>query len=174
MNSITADVTAANQRFARISALAVTVDEIFIEKARALVDIYASDPADILALGLSAGPRAYEKHFLFGDGMTSAWAFAWGPGASTPIHDHHCPCIVGVVHGAILEEWFEPIAEGSDLARLTKSHERVQGAVTALRPRHPNIHRMRNVGAETAITMHIYGYNHKAATSSIDREYRLA
>jgi predicted metal-dependent enzyme (double-stranded beta helix superfamily) len=164
---------AVQARFARMSSLAVSVDEIFIEKAQHLLDAFIADPSDVLSLGLQAAPGEYTKRFLFGDGMTSVWVFAWGPGARTPIHDHHCPCVVGVVDGSIVEEWFEPTNEASDFVRLAKSHVRLQGAVTALRPRRPNIHRIRNEGSEMAITAHIYGFNYKAVTTSVDREYRM-
>ena len=35
-----------------------------------------------------------------------------------------------------------------------------------------NIHQMANVSDGEAISLHIYGYDHEAHTTSIDREYR--
>ncbi len=170
VKTLTTDTT-TRERLARLSTLAISVDELFIDKAQRLLDVFVSDPTDVLSLGLVAEPGKYEKRFLFGDGMTSAWAFAWGAGASTPIHDHHCPCVVGVVDGTVLEEWFEPEDEGSEFVRLAKAHDRPRGAITALRPRRPNIHRIRNIGSDMAMTVHIYGFNHKAVATSVDREY---
>ncbi|HEX7390544.1 MAG TPA: cysteine dioxygenase family protein [Acidiphilium sp.] len=156
---------------ARMAALAVSVEDIFIDRAKSVLQVLMADPAEILSLGLVAGTGSYTRRFLFGDGMMSAWAFAWGPGAATSIHDHHCPCVVAVLDGAVTESWYEPA--GGETVRLVQSMVRTRGHIAALRPLRPNIHRMSNDGESRAVTVHIYGFNHKVVTSSIDREYRL-
>jgi predicted metal-dependent enzyme (double-stranded beta helix superfamily) len=156
-----------------MAALAVSVDESFIDRARNVLQILINDPTAVLSRQLSAQAGEYTRHFLFGDGMTSAWAFAWAPGSKTPIHDHHCPCVFSVLDGVVTESWFEQVGEG-ETVRLIGSKSRDKGHIAALRPSRPNIHRMSNDGDALAITVHIYGFNRRVVASSVDREYLLA
>ena len=96
------------------------------------------------------------------DGSYSLQVFVWPPGTRTQIHDHttwgaYCGAV-----GSVLEERYERLDDGSqlDYARLKKVWQvwwsSEDGASTVL-PRDEGIHRVGNPGAETAISVHLYG-----------------
>lgn len=113
----------------------------------------------------------FARTFICGDEHSSVWAMTWAPGASTPVHDHHCSCCFAVLAGAIREVWFDAI-DGCRAVK-TAEHDRLPGFVAAMMPASPNIHQMINAGNEEAISIHVYGYDHRIHASSIDREYRI-
>ena len=55
VKTLTTDTT-TRERLARLSTLAISVDELFIDKAQRLLDVFVSDPTDVLSLGLVAEP----------------------------------------------------------------------------------------------------------------------
>ncbi len=86
-------------------------------------------------------------------------ALVWLPGQVTPIHDHICWCVVGVLEGLERERRFG-LREGADGTRwLVPAGEwpvRV-GETSALLPPEENIHQVRNAGDTLAISLHVYG-----------------
>ena len=84
------------------------------------------------------------------DGAFSILGLVWRPGQTTRIHDHITWCVVGVLAGVEHEELFD-----ADLNAIgvRDSHP---GDVSGFAPP-GDIHRIRNVGDETAISLHIYG-----------------
>jgi len=83
-------------------------------------------------------------------GQFSIVALVWRPGQATRIHDHITWCAFTVIHGIEHEETFD-----SQL-NVIGEHDNHSGDVTGLAPP-GDIHRVRNAGAATAISLHIYG-----------------
>ena len=127
--------------------------------------------ADVLTAGQRDGnPAGYTCHLLHSeaDGSFSIAALVWLPGQATTIHDHVTWCVSGVIQGTELEERYllrdgghlEPAGAGTNLV----------GDVSGLAPP-GDIHRVRNAGQETAISLHIYGTDVSRLGSSIRRVY---
>lgn len=117
--------------------------------------------------------ETYARNLLHVDpvGRFSIWAMVWSPGQATVIHDHSCWCVMGVHEGTLTEESYRPAPSGGD--RLEPAGRLLcrPGAVRALHPGMANIHRVVNSGAETAVSVHIYGFDPAVVCSSVGRSY---
>jgi 3-mercaptopropionate dioxygenase len=130
--------------------------------------------ADILSPAERAGdPDGYRCHVLYvePDGSFSVTAMVWRPGQVTPIHDHVTWCVFGVVQGVEYEELYALSADGSCLAEVGRS-ENAAGDVSGFAPP-GDIHRVRNIGADVAISLHVYGADITRLGSSVRRTYDL-
>jgi predicted metal-dependent enzyme (double-stranded beta helix superfamily) len=127
---------------------------------------------DVLApeqrLGDPTGYRSYPLH-TEPDGSFSVVALVWRPGQVTPIHDHVTWCVFGVVQGVEHEELFELDEERGCLVEVGTSTNRA-GGVNGFAPP-GDIHRVRNVGDDTAISIHVYGTDVSRIGSSVRRYY---
>ena len=96
------------------------------------------------------------------DGAYSLKVFVWPSGTGTRIHDHSSWGAYCCASGAVLEERYERLDDGShsDHARLKKVWQLwwspEDGASTVL-PGDVGIHRVGNPGDETAVSVHLYG-----------------
>jgi predicted metal-dependent enzyme (double-stranded beta helix superfamily) len=96
-------------------------------------------------------------------------ALVWRPGQVTPIHDHVTWCVFAVVQGVEHEELFMLDEERACLvAAGTSTNE--AGDVSGFAPP-GDIHRVRNVGDQTAISIHVYGTDVSRVGSSVRRYY---
>ena len=118
-------------------------------------------------------PEGYRSHLLHSepDGTFSIVALVWRPGQMTPIHDHVTWCVFGVVQGVEHEELFRLDESGECLVELGSSTND-PGDVTGFAPP-GDIHRVRNVGDCTAISIHVYGTDVSRVGSSVRRYYDL-
>jgi 3-mercaptopropionate dioxygenase len=126
---------------------------------------------DVLTADQRAGdPRAYSCHLLHSeaDGSFSVVALVWLPGQATPVHDHVTWCVTGVIQGAEHEERYV-LGRAGYLEQEGVTTNFV-GDVSGLAPP-GDIHRVRNAGAQTAISLHIYGTDVSRLGSSIRRVY---
>ncbi|SFL53329.1 cysteine dioxygenase [Methylobacterium pseudosasicola] len=121
---------------------------------------------------LVAPPEGLGRNLLFGTRALSVWAMVWSPGAVTPVHDHHCSCCFGLLSGSLRETWYRPISDTHAVATLDVV--RSPGYVACMMPSGPNLHRIANDGPEAAISIHVYGYDHRAQASSVHRTYEVA
>lgn len=105
-------------------------------------------------------PDRYQQYLLHCDSRErfSVVSFVWGPGQSTPIHDHSVWGLVGVLRGVEKVERFdrlpsgELVAHGEELLRA--------GEVDAVSPRIGDIHRVTNGLADRpSVSIHVYGAN---------------
>ncbi len=143
----------------------------YLDAARRTLQALMGRPDLLDGVALERRPGGYARNLLFGAGGISVWAMVWSPGARTTVHDHHCSCCFGVWKGAIREVWFHPI-NGSE-AVATADATRAQGYVACMMPTGPNLHQIINPGAEEAISIHVYGFDHAVHGSSVRREYRV-
>jgi predicted metal-dependent enzyme (double-stranded beta helix superfamily) len=121
-------------------------------------------------------PDGYRSHVLHAepDGAFSIVAMVWLPGQVTPIHDHVTWCVFGVLQGVEREELFALAEDGDDGAILVAAGESANrsGEVSGFAPP-GDIHRVRNTGDETAISIHVYGTDVSRIGSSVRRSYDL-
>jgi predicted metal-dependent enzyme (double-stranded beta helix superfamily) len=104
------------------------------------------------------------------DGSFSVVALVWRPGQATPIHDHVTWCVFGVIQGAEHEERY--VLRDDGWLEQAGTAVNATGDVTGLAPP-GDIHRVRNAGAQTAISLHIYGTDISRMGSSVRRVYDL-
>ena len=131
--------------------------------------------AEILAPEQRTGdPENYRSHVLHTepDGTFSIVALVWRPGQVTPIHDHVTWCVFGVIQGIEYEELFTLDEESGCLVEAGSSANRT-GDVSGFAPP-GDIHRVRNAGDRTAISIHIYGTDVSRIGSSVRRYYELS
>jgi 3-mercaptopropionate dioxygenase len=126
-------------------------------------------PADQLAgaQGTSAGHRLHVEP----DGSFSMVAIVWQPGALTRIHDHVTWCVFGVLAGVECEDLYMLCEDGAALIEAG-SNLNPAGGVSGFAPP-GDIHRVRNIGDSTAISLHIYGTDLGRIGSSARRYYDL-
>jgi predicted metal-dependent enzyme (double-stranded beta helix superfamily) len=111
-------------------------------------------------------PDTYQGHTLHvePDGSFSIVGLVWRPGQITRIHDHVTWCTFGVIQGVEHEELFD-----ADLNLIGRSANHV-GDVSGFAPP-GDIHRVHNIGTETAISIHVYGTDVTRIGSSARRYY---
>lgn len=101
-------------------------------------------------------PERYRQYLLHRDpaGRFSVVSFVWGPGQSTPIHDHRVWGLIGVLRGGEIAERFERSGALHPVGR-----ERLDpGAVDAVSPTIGDLHRVSNAHADrVSISIHVYG-----------------
>jgi len=100
-------------------------------------------------------PEGYRQYLLHCDPLErfSVVSFVWMPGQKTPIHDHTVWGLVGVMRGEELCEEYSPQAK--PLGR----HPVKPGDIDRVSPRIGDVHVVSNAGAQTAISIHVYGAN---------------
>jgi 3-mercaptopropionate dioxygenase len=118
-------------------------------------------------------PDSYQSHLLYVEpgGAFSIVALVWRPGQVTPIHDHVTWCVFGVLQGVEYEEVFTLDEKGEFLVQAG-DNSNTTGEVSGFAPP-GDIHRVRNVGEGTAISLHIYGTDVSRIGSSVRRYYDL-
>jgi 3-mercaptopropionate dioxygenase len=123
-------------------------------------------PEVLTAAQRLGSPDDYRGHALHvePDGSFSIVALVWRPGQVTRIHDHVTWCAFGVVQGVEHEELFD-----ADLNPIGHNENHV-GDVSAFAPP-GDIHRVRNTGNTTAISIHVYGTDVTRLGSSARRYY---
>jgi predicted metal-dependent enzyme (double-stranded beta helix superfamily) len=106
-------------------------------------------------------PVRYQQYLLHCDSRErfSVVSFVWGPGQSTPVHDHRVWGLVGVLRGAELDERFVRDGEGR-LVSAGAPSVLEPGAVAVVSPSVGDVHRVANAYADrTSISIHLYGAN---------------
>ena len=142
----------------------------YLQAARdVLARLLASPALDRSVLARKSGD--YARTLLFGDARISIFAFTWDVGSRTSIHDHHCSCCFGVFSGALEESWFRAMNTGN--AIVTGQLTRRAGHIACMLPSGPNLHQVANEGDVEAVSLHVYGFDHRQHRSSVGHEYRV-
>jgi len=105
-------------------------------------------------------PDRYQQYLLHCDSRErfSVVSFVWGPGQSTPVHDHRVWGLIGVLRGVEKVERFRRDGQGALIA--DGAAELRAGQVDAVSPRIGDIHRVSNGLADTpSVSIHVYGGN---------------
>lgn len=106
-------------------------------------------------------PDRYQQYLLHCDSRErfSVVSFVWGPGQSTPIHDHQIWGLVGVLRGAERVERFGR-GSGGGLQSLGEAEILESGHVDAFGPKSGDIHRVSNAHDDrVSVSIHVYGAN---------------
>jgi len=109
-------------------------------------------------------PDRYQQYLLHADalGRFSVVSFVWGPGQSTPIHDHTVWGLIGMLRGAEQSQAFEHTGSGGWAPRGAP-HHLAPGQVEAVSPHDPalgDVHRVSNaLAGQASISIHVYGAN---------------
>lgn len=105
-------------------------------------------------------PEYYQQYLLYCDPYErfSLQSFVWGPGQSTPVHDHTVWGLVGVLQGAESCMRYRQTVGGLVSEGPAVILER--GSVDAVSPTVGDIHKVSNAFSDrTSISIHIYGAN---------------
>jgi len=121
----------------------------------------------------TSAARTYRSHRLHvePDGSFSMVAIIWQPGALTRVHDQMTWCVFGILAGVEYEDLYTLSEDGTALIGAG-SNPNQAGEVTGFAPP-GDIHRVRNVGDSTAMSLHIYGTDLDRIGSSARRCYDL-
>jgi predicted metal-dependent enzyme (double-stranded beta helix superfamily) len=142
-----------------LAALMDRTDEeaaILAEGGALLARLIATDDW-LPATHAAADPERYRQYLLYRDPAArfSVVSFVWGPGQSTPIHDHTIWGLIGVLRGEELAERFDRDRNG---LRSLGQDRLESGAVDAVSPTVGDLHRVTNPLADTvSISIHVYG-----------------
>lgn len=123
------------------------------------------------------GVDDYRQHVVHvhPEGLYSIVALVWTPGQGTPVHDHRCWCVVGVLEGQEREERYRLHADGGDEWLSHRSVTRHgPGSTSALVPPDEDIHRVVSDADGTTISIHVYGADIAACGTSVNRVFDLA
>lgn len=130
------------------------------ELAAAFADLVSHD--DWLPESCTAPhPQYYQQYLLHCDPLErfSLVSFVWGPGQSTPVHDHEVWGYVGMLRGSEINQRYTRDGAG----RLSLAGEPTTlrpGDVERLSPAEGDIHRVSNAYADqVSISVHLYGGN---------------
>lgn len=106
-------------------------------------------------------PQRYQQYLLHADSRQrfSVVSFVWGPGQSTPVHDHRTWGLIGMLRGAEYSQGFKRGVDGGLLAEGNPVHL-VPGQVEAVSPTVGDIHQVSNAhDDQVSISIHVYGAN---------------
>jgi predicted metal-dependent enzyme (double-stranded beta helix superfamily) len=165
-----------NQRQPDALAGAVSERADWADTARlvaAALERHLPSPSILTAEQRNGDPETYQSEVLHSepDGSFSIVALVWLPGQVTLIHDHVTWCVFGVIQGMEWEELFELDEQRTCLVEA--GHRLNQtGEVSGFAPP-GDIHRVRNGGDLTAISIHINGTDVSRIGSSVRRHYDL-
>ena len=108
-----------------------------------------------------AHPEHYQQYLLHCDplGRFSLVSFVWGPGQSTPVHDHTVWGLIGMLRGGEVSESYRLAGEGRPMEK-TGETRLVPGQVERVSPTIGDIHRVANAHDDrVSISIHLYGAN---------------
>jgi 3-mercaptopropionate dioxygenase len=170
--------TAAHELAALTTAIRVAVGERLNWRDTAQLVASALErnlpsPSILTAEQRAGDPESYKSEVLHSepDGGFSIVALVWLPGQVTPIHDHVTWCVFGVIQGTECEELFKLDQQRKSLVEAGHRVNRT-GEVSGFAPP-GDIHRVRNGGDVTAVSLHIYGTDVARIGSSVRRHYDL-
>lgn len=101
----------------------------------------------------------YQQYLLHADadGRFSIVSFVWGPGQSTPVHDHTVWGLIGMLRGGERSERFVSTGMKGAMRSVGETILR-PGDVEMLSPVDGDIHRVANVHDDrVSISIHVYG-----------------
>lgn len=117
----------------------------------------------------------YTRHVLYADpdGLFTAVALVWRPGQVTPVHGHHTWCAYKIVQGTMHEDRYAWDG-ASAVAVLRDAVVRPAGDCVGSQAGMQQIHRLRNAGTDTAISIHVYGIDGARVATHVNRIAALA
>jgi hypothetical protein len=108
-----------------------------------------------------ADSQRYQQYLLHLDPAErfSVVSFVWGPGQSTPIHDHTVWGLVGMLRGSEMCQPYSKMSDGR-WAAAGLQLEMLPGDVEVINPKLGDVHRVWNASRDqVSISIHVYGGN---------------
>lgn len=105
-------------------------------------------------------PVHYRQYLLHCDALRrfSVVSFVWGPGQSTPIHNHTVWGLIGILRGAETNTRYVPDGDTGLAPVATERFE--PGQIARVSPRLGDIHQVGNARADgDSVSIHVYGAN---------------
>lgn len=105
-------------------------------------------------------PEYYRQYLLYGDPLDrfSLVSFVWGPGQTTPVHDHTVWGVIGMLRGSEKDQPYRVTDSG--LEPSGTAHVLKPGDVACVSPSIGDIHRVSNAYDDrVSISIHLYGGN---------------
>jgi len=114
--------------------------------------------------------HCYARHLIHGDptGRFTIVAIVWGPVQFSPIHAHHAWCAYAICEGTLQETLYAWDPDGAR-AKPVRTDDRPAGYGSYARAGLDRIHRLGNAGAETAISIHVYGVECERVATHVNR-----
>ena len=106
-------------------------------------------------------PDRYRQYLLHCDPLErfSVVSFVWGPGHTTPIHDHTVWGLVGLMRGAEKCEEYQRMGDQQPMKK-TGEHLIKPGGIDRVSPTVGDIHVVSNALADRpSVSIHVYGAN---------------
>ena len=117
-------------------------------------------------------PERYQQYLLYADPQNrfSVVSFVWGPGQTTPVHNHTVWGLIGMLRGSEQSQAFTRDAS-TRWHRSGPPHVLQPGDVEAVSPAIGDVHQVSNALADqTSISIHVYGANIGAVRRSVFNE----
>lgn len=117
-------------------------------------------------------PERYQQYLLYADPQNrfSVVSFVWGPGQTTPVHNHTVWGLIGMLRGSEQSQAFTRDAS-THWHRSGPPHVLQPGDVEAVSPSIGDVHQVSNALADqTSISIHVYGANIGAVRRSVFNE----
>lgn len=168
-------IAARSSLDAMVSAIADVLRAGPAEPSCAVAEVIGAHAADpLLLLGRDCPCRAegYIRHLLHED-ASQGWAVAalvWRPGQMSPIHAHKAWCAVGVHRGLLTETFYAPGVDPDRPVQLGAVLRR-PGDISHGPARADAIHRLANLGTETAVSIHAYGLPYARFCTDLNRVF---
>jgi predicted metal-dependent enzyme (double-stranded beta helix superfamily) len=134
-----------------------------IKEVGGLTRDLVADTAWVPAAWRVPSKESYARHLLHRDPRNRyvCLSLVWLPGQGTPVHDHRCWGIMGILENQLEVVNYERLDDGSrpGYAELneTDGFDSCQGATSYILPPFQEIHRIGNRTDRPAVSFHIYG-----------------
>jgi predicted metal-dependent enzyme (double-stranded beta helix superfamily) len=99
-------------------------------------------------------PDRYVRHLLYAGIDYTVLALVWRPRQMSPVHAHQTWCAFGMYRGWMVETFFAPGPPGTEPRGCV---QRRVGDISHASADPDSMHRLANLGTETAISIHVYG-----------------
>lgn len=111
-------------------------------------------------------PDRYMRHLLHAAADHTILALVWRPGQMSPVHGHRSWCALGIHRGSMAEAQFTLGARGP----IPRSCVQLEVGDISHAPADPSaIHRLANLGVETALSIHVYGARYDRLGHDVNR-----
>lgn len=112
----------------------------------------------------------YIRHVLYSHpmGLYTIVALVWCPGQITPVHGHYTWCSYIVLKGSMQEECFVWDQQKKCAVRREQAIKG-PGDAQASHAGLESVHRLRNVGNDVSISIHVYGVDAQRVSTHVNR-----
>lgn len=141
--------------------LTETSEELFLPRVGELMRVLVSHDNWLEPACARSHPSFYQQYLLYADpdDRLSVVSFVWGPGQSTPIHDHTVWGVIGMLRGSEYAQQYDVgvVGRPNPIGQVLRL---MPGDVEYVSPRLGDVHQVRNAYSDrVSISIHAYGGN---------------